>query len=69
GGCRGTTWCATWTNQQWQPVKETSGRYHFVARHSGKCLSAATTATNSVQLTQRTCDNSAAQSFALTVQP
>ena len=32
-------------------------------------MSAATTATNSVQLTQRTCDNSAAQSFALTVQP
>ncbi|MFD4555439.1 ThuA domain-containing protein, partial [Streptomyces sp. NPDC058469] len=28
------------TNQQWQPVRETSGRYHFVARHSGKCLTA-----------------------------
>ncbi|WP_329303213.1 ThuA domain-containing protein [Streptomyces sp. NBC_00659] len=56
-------------NQQWQPVKESSGRYHFVARHSGKCLSAAASAANSVQLTQRGCDGSAAQSFALTAQP
>jgi hypothetical protein len=55
-------------NQQWQPVRETSGRYHFVARHSGKCLTAATTATDSVQLTQQTCDGSAAQGFQLTVQ-
>jgi len=56
------------TNQQWQPVKETSGRYHFIARHSGKCLTAATAATNSVQLTQRTCDGSTAQAFQLAVQ-
>ncbi|MEW1826824.1 ThuA domain-containing protein [Streptomyces sp. NPDC088196] len=56
------------TNQQWQPVKETSGAYHFVARHSGKCLTAATAATNSVQLTQRTCDGSTAQAFQLAVQ-
>ncbi|MEW2565077.1 ThuA domain-containing protein [Streptomyces griseorubiginosus] len=56
------------TNQQWQPVRETSGRYHFVARHSGKCLSAASAATNSVQLTQRTCDGSATQAFQLTAQ-
>ncbi|WP_033280464.1 ThuA domain-containing protein [Streptomyces sp. NRRL F-525] len=56
------------TNQQWQPVKETSGRYHFVARHSGKCLTAAAAATNSVQLTQRTCDGSTAQAFQLAVQ-
>ncbi|MEW1643750.1 ThuA domain-containing protein [Streptomyces sp. NPDC091219] len=56
------------TNQQWQPVKESSGRYHFVARHSGKCLTAPTAATNSVQLTQRTCDSSTAQSFQLAVQ-
>ncbi|WP_438305693.1 ThuA domain-containing protein [Streptomyces sp. HUAS TT11] len=55
-------------NQQWQPVQETGGRYHFVARHSGKCLSAATTAGNSIQLTQRTCDGSGAQSFQLTAQ-
>ncbi|MET7731843.1 ThuA domain-containing protein [Streptomyces sp. NPDC005402] len=56
------------TNQQWQPVRETSGHYHFIARHSGKCLTAAAAATNSVQLTQRTCDGSAAQSFQLTAQ-
>jgi hypothetical protein len=49
-------------------VKETSGRYHFVARHSGKCLTAPTAATNSVQLTQRTCDGSTAQAFQLAVQ-
>ncbi|MCQ4210565.1 ThuA domain-containing protein [Streptomyces longispororuber] len=54
-------------NQQWLPVKETTtGRYHFTARHSGKCLTAAATATNSTQLTQRTCDGSAAQSFTVT---
>ena len=56
------------TNQQWQPVRETSGRYHFVARHSGKCLTAAAAATNSVQLTQKTCDGSTAQAFQLAVQ-
>lgn len=56
-------------NQQWQPVQESGGRYHFTARHSGKCLTAAGPATNSVQLTQRACDGSAAQSFALTAQP
>ncbi|MFI6876199.1 ThuA domain-containing protein [Streptomyces sp. NPDC050400] len=54
-------------NQQWLPVRETTtGRYHFTARHSGKCLTAAATATNSTQLTQRTCDGSAAQSFTVT---
>lgn len=50
-------------------MKESSGRYHFTARHSGKCLSAAASAANSVQLTQRACDGSAAQSFALTAKP
>ncbi|MEV6015843.1 RICIN domain-containing protein [Streptomyces sp. NPDC051997] len=56
-------------NQQWLPVREGPGRYHFVARHSGRCLSAAASAANGVQLTQRGCDGSAAQSFALTAQP
>ncbi|MFE9768172.1 ThuA domain-containing protein [Streptomyces sp. NPDC005808] len=56
-------------NQQWLPVKESTGRYHFTARHSGKCLTAATAATNSVQLTQLTCNGSTAQSFTLTAQP
>lgn len=55
-------------NQQWLPVKEGAGRYHFTARHSTKCLTAASAATNSTQLTQRTCDGSPAQSFTLTAQ-
>lgn len=56
-------------NQQWRPVQQADGSYHFVARHSGRCLSAASTAADSVQLTQRTCDDSSAQSFRLTAQP
>ncbi|MFA3843672.1 ThuA domain-containing protein [Streptomyces aureus] len=55
-------------NQQWLPVKEGAGRYHFTARHSAKCLTAASAATNSTQLTQRICDGSPAQSFTLTAQ-
>ncbi|EPD69105.1 ThuA domain-containing protein [Streptomyces sp. HGB0020] len=55
-------------NQQWQPVREAAGRYHFVARHSGRCLSAAATSADGLRLTQRTCDGSAAQSFQLTAQ-
>ncbi|WP_189309479.1 ThuA domain-containing protein [Streptomyces brasiliensis] len=57
------------TNQQWQPVAETGGRYHFVARHSAKCLTAGASSADSVQLTQRTCDGSPAQSFQLTETP
>ncbi|MGW0631194.1 ThuA domain-containing protein [Streptomyces sp. NPDC002758] len=57
------------TNQQWQPVAQTDGRYHFVARHSAKCLTAASSSANSVQLTQRGCDGSAAQSFQLSETP
>ncbi|MFJ4715237.1 ThuA domain-containing protein [Streptomyces sp. NPDC088785] len=53
-------------NQQWLPVKEAAGRYHFAARHSGKCLTAAATAANGAQLTQRACDGTAAQSFTVT---
>jgi len=56
-------------NQQWQPVRESTGRYHLVARHSGKCLSAAASAANGAQLTQRGCDGSASQSFALAARP
>lgn len=52
-------------NQQWRPVREANGSYHFVARHSGKCLSTDGSATNSVRLVQRPCDTSAAQSFRL----
>jgi hypothetical protein len=64
----------TWTysggnNQQWQPVAEPGGTYHFVNRNSGKCLDvpAASTA-DSVQLVQYACNGTAAQSFRLTAQ-
>jgi hypothetical protein len=57
-------------NQQWQPVAEADGFFHFVNRHSGKCLDvpAASTA-DSVQLVQYACNGSAAQSFRLTARP
>ncbi|MEU0288489.1 ThuA domain-containing protein [Streptomyces sp. NPDC006147] len=57
------------TNQQWQPVAEPGGTYHFTARHSGQCLTAADTAADGIQLTQRPCDGSRTQSFSLTEQP
>lgn len=56
-------------NQQWLPVREAPGRYHFTTRHSGKCLSATSSAVNGVQLVQRACDDSAAQSFHLAAHP
>ena len=44
-------------NQQWQPVAEGGGYYHFVSRHSGKCLDVPPASTaDSVQLVQRTCN-------------
>ncbi|MGW2338347.1 ThuA domain-containing protein [Streptomyces sp. NPDC001685] len=56
-------------NQQWLPVREGDGAYRFTARHSGKCLSTTGGSANGVQLVQRPCDGSAAQSFRLTAQP
>ncbi|MFG1874728.1 RICIN domain-containing protein [Sphaerisporangium sp. NPDC049003] len=57
-------------NQQWQPVEEAGGSYHFVNRNSGKCLDvpAASTA-DSVQLVQYTCNGTAAQSFTMGTTP
>ncbi|SNT44396.1 Ricin-type beta-trefoil lectin domain-like [Streptosporangium subroseum] len=56
-------------NQQWQAVSEGGGNYHFVSRLSAKCISVPNASTaDSVQLVQRTCDNTAAQSFRLTRQ-
>ncbi|MET0133406.1 MAG: ThuA domain-containing protein [Kibdelosporangium sp.] len=53
-------------NQQWQPVSEGEGYYHFVSRHSSKCLTVPSGSTaDSVQLVQLTCNGSAAQSFRL----
>lgn len=51
-------------NQQWLPVAEADGAYHFVNRNSGKCLDVPSASTaDSVQLQQYTCNGSAAQSF------
>ncbi|WP_326568939.1 RICIN domain-containing protein [Amycolatopsis rhabdoformis] len=53
-------------NQQWQPVQEASGAYHFVNRNSGKCLDVpGASIADSVQLEQYTCNNTSAQSFTL----
>jgi hypothetical protein len=52
------------SNQQWQPVSESSGAFHFVNRNSGKCLDVPSASTaDSVQLQQYTCNGTAAQSF------
>ncbi|MGP9022533.1 RICIN domain-containing protein [Streptomyces sp. BR1] len=51
-------------NQQWQPVREASGAYHFVNRHSGKCLDVPGASTaDGARIQQYTCNGSAAQSF------
>ncbi|MER5862984.1 RICIN domain-containing protein [Kitasatospora sp. NPDC002040] len=53
-------------NQQWLPVEEAGGGYHFVNRNSGKCLDvpAASTA-DAVVLQQYACNGTTAQSFTL----
>lgn len=57
------------TNQQWRPVAETGGYFHFVSRLSGKCLTVPNGSTSdSAQLVQLTCDGSPSQSFRLTQQ-
>ncbi|MEU7894004.1 RICIN domain-containing protein [Nonomuraea sp. NPDC049152] len=57
-------------NQQWQPVEEPGGAYHFVNRHSGKCLDVPGASTaDGVQLQQYTCNGTAAQSFTLSGGP
>ncbi|MER6240894.1 ThuA domain-containing protein [Streptomyces clavifer] len=56
-------------NQQWLPVREASGSYRFTARHSGKCLSTTGGTADGVQLVQRACDGSTAQSFRLAARP
>ncbi|HET6482945.1 MAG TPA: ThuA domain-containing protein [Actinoplanes sp.] len=54
-------------NQQWQPVSEGSGYYHFLNRNSGKCLDVpGASQSDGVQLVQYSCNGSAAQSFRLT---
>jgi len=57
-------------NQQWQPVPEGGGFYHFVSRHSGKCLTVPGVSTgDSVQLVQFGCNDGASQAFRLVQQP
>lgn len=56
-------------NQQWLPVAESGGYYHFVNRNSGKCLDTPGASTaDSVQLGEYTCNGTAAQSFRLSAQ-
>ncbi|MEU5432296.1 RICIN domain-containing protein [Streptomyces sp. NPDC020719] len=51
-------------NQQWRPVQEAGGAYHFVNRHSGKCLDVPGASTaDGARIQQYTCNGSAAQSF------
>ncbi|WP_030743463.1 RICIN domain-containing protein [Streptomyces sp. NRRL S-31] len=51
-------------NQQWLPVDEGGGAYHFVNRNSGKCLDDPGAATaDGTQFVQYTCNGSAAQRF------
>ncbi|MFC9693557.1 ThuA domain-containing protein [Kribbella sp. NPDC056951] len=55
------------TNQQWQAVSEGGGYFHFVVRHTSKCLTVPGGSTaDSTQLVQSTCNGGTAQSFKLT---
>ncbi|MEU6345656.1 ThuA domain-containing protein [Streptomyces sp. NPDC046977] len=54
-------------NQQWLPVAETGGTFHFVNRNSGKCLDVPSASTaDAARMQQYTCNGTAAQSFQLT---
>ncbi|WP_329189172.1 RICIN domain-containing protein [Actinacidiphila glaucinigra] len=53
-------------NQQWLPVEEAGGTYHFVNRNSGKCLDVpAASAADGARIQQYTCNGTSAQSFSL----
>ncbi|MFI5730115.1 ThuA domain-containing protein [Kribbella sp. NPDC051587] len=55
------------TNQQWQAVSEGGGYFHFVVRHTSKCLTVPGGSTaDQTQLVQSTCNGGTAQSFKLT---
>jgi len=66
-GAKVTLWVSEGSNnQQWLPVSEGGGYYHFVSRYSGKCLDVPNASTvDSIQLQQWTCNGSGAQSFSL----
>ena len=66
-GTKLTTWARnSGANQQWQPVRQSDGNYHFVSRSSGKCLDipGASTADGAL-VEQWTCNGTGAQSFQL----
>ncbi|MEU9986424.1 RICIN domain-containing protein [Streptomyces sp. NPDC048045] len=51
-------------NQQWLPVDDGGGAFHFVNRNSGKCLDdPGASLADSVQFVQYTCNGTAAQRF------
>lgn len=57
-------------NQQWMPVAEGNGYYHFVSQLTGKCLDVpSASSADSVQLVEYGCNGTAAQSFTLQQQP
>lgn len=59
---------AAGTQQEWKPVAETGGTFHFVNVGSGKCLAVSGTPAAGLQLVQQTCSTttpSTTQSFAL----
>ncbi|MFJ1895876.1 RICIN domain-containing protein [Streptomyces sp. NPDC088115] len=55
------------SNQRWKAESAgTAGRYRFVARNSGKCLSVdGASNADGARLSQRSCDGSPAQTFSL----
>jgi mannan endo-1,4-beta-mannosidase len=56
-------------SQQWLLVPEGGGFFHFVARHSGRCLDVpGSSAEDSLQLQQWDCNGTGAQSFRLVLQ-
>jgi ricin-type beta-trefoil lectin protein len=58
------------TNQQWKPVGIGDGSYGLVARHSNKCLDVPNgSSASGLQLQQWGCNETLAQSWALTALP
>ncbi|MEV0212339.1 RICIN domain-containing protein [Micromonospora sp. NPDC050695] len=54
------------TNQEWRPVEEGGGYYHFISRNSRKCLSVPDSALgNGIRLVVLSCKQTNAQSFSL----
>jgi hypothetical protein len=55
-----------WSSEEWQPVLQSSGAYHFVSHYSGLCLDVPSASTaDGTQLQQYTCNGTSAQSWTL----